>query len=133
IRNRIWRVATRQPPLAGDAPIRLNSDFSLTGPSDATGRLLNARMRFSRDLSATRKASHLSASDPSTAAGSGIPQRAVIGLPGQIGQTSPAALSQTVMTNCICGAPGASNSSQDLDRRPAVGKSNCLSSANAIG
>jgi hypothetical protein len=37
-------------------------------------------------------------------AGSGIPQCAVIGWPGQIGQVSPAALSQTVNTKSMKGA-----------------------------
>ena len=42
---------------------------------------------------------------PSTAAGSGTPQCAVIGWPGQAGQASPAASSQTVKMKSICGAP----------------------------
>ena len=40
---------------------------------------------------------------PSAAAGSSIPQWAVISWPGQIGQTSPAALSQTVKTKSSFG------------------------------
>ena len=55
---------------------------------------------------------------PSTAAGSGTPQCAVIGWPGQTGQASPAALSQTVKTKSICGAPGRANSSQLFERKP---------------
>ena len=50
-----------------------------------------------------------------------MPQWAVIGWPGQIGQTSPAALSQTVKTKSSFGASGPANSSQDFERRPAVG------------
>src|SRR5262249_18526560 len=57
------------------------------------------------------------ASEPSTAAGSGTPQCAVIGWPGQIGQTSPAASPQTVKMKSSCGAPGLANSSQDFDRK----------------
>ena len=45
-----------------------------------------------------------------------MPQCAVIGWPGQIGQTSFAALSQTVKTKSSSGAPGAANSSHDFDR-----------------
>ena len=43
-------------------------------------------------------------------------------LPGQTGQTSPAALSQTVKMKSSRGAPGVANSSQLLLRRPSVGK-----------
>jgi hypothetical protein len=53
-----------------------------------------------------------------TAAGSGMPQCAVTGCPGQNGQTSPAALSHTVKMKFILGASGAANSSQDLLRSP---------------
>ena len=54
------------------------------------------------------------------AAGSGTPQCAVIGCPGHTGQTSFAALSQTVKTKFITGASGLANSSHDLLRKPAV-------------
>ena len=40
------------------------------------------------------------------------------GWPGQTGQTSLAASSQTVNTKSISGAPGRANSSHDLLRRP---------------
>ncbi len=53
--------------------------------------------------------------------GSGTPQCAVIGWPGHTGQTSLAALSQTVNTKSICGAPGFANSSQLLLRKPSTG------------
>ena len=49
------------------------------------------------------------------------PNAPIIGWPGQTGQTSPAALSQTVNTKSSVGAPGAANSSQLLLRRPSVG------------
>src|SRR5688500_17043827 len=51
-----------------------------------------------------------------------MPQGAVTGLPGQMGQGSPAAASQTVKRNSRSAAPGAANSSQLLDRSPSVGK-----------
>jgi hypothetical protein len=50
--------------------------------------------------------------------GSGMPQCAVIGWPGHTGQTSPAALSQTVMTKSICGASGLANTSHALLDNP---------------
>src|SRR3546814_7190033 len=56
------------------------------------------------------------------AAGSSIPQCALIGLPGQIGHVSPAALSQTVKMKSKVGAPGCENSSQLFERRPVVSK-----------
>ena len=52
--------------------------------------------------------------------GSAKPQCAVMGCPGQRGQTSPAALSQTVKMKSILGASGEANSSQLLLRMPAV-------------
>ena len=62
-----------------------------------------------------------------TAAGSGTPQCAVIGWPGHNGQTSFAALSQTVKTKSIFGASGFANSSQLLLRKPAVERCGQLS------
>ena len=59
---------------------------------------------------------------PVTAAGSGMPQCAVIGCPGQTGQTSLAASSQTVNTKCITGACAPANSLQLLLRSPRVRK-----------
>ena len=49
-----------------------------------------------------------------------MPQCAVIGWPGQTGQASPAALSQTVNTKSSAGAPGLANSSHDFERKPDV-------------
>src|SRR6201995_4896326 len=49
-----------------------------------------------------------------------MPQCAVIGWPGQRGQTSWAALSQTVKTKSVRGAVGRENSTQDLLRRPST-------------
>ena len=50
-----------------------------------------------------------------------MPQCAVIGWPGQIGQDSPAALSQTVKTKSITGASARANSSQLFKRKSSVG------------
>ena len=50
-----------------------------------------------------------------------MPQCAVIGWPGQTGQLSPAASSQTVKTKSIIGAPGTAKSSQVFDEKPSVG------------
>jgi hypothetical protein len=46
---------------------------------------------------------------------------AVTGWPGQSGQVSPAALSQTVKTKSIFGAPGWANSSHVFERKPSTG------------
>ena len=51
-----------------------------------------------------------------------MPQCAVIGWPGHTGHTSLAALSHTVKTKFISGAPGCANSSQLLLRSPLVGR-----------
>lgn len=53
---------------------------------------------------------------PSAVEGSGSPQCALIGCPGQTGHTSLAALSQTVKTKSSSDAWGAANSSQDFER-----------------
>ena len=66
------------------------------------------------------KASRLSASVPSAAAGSGMPQCAVIGCPGQTGHSSPAAWSQTVKTKSIARRVRAANSSQLFERAKPV-------------
>src|ERR1700689_5762845 len=62
------------------------------------GRLKNNLIRLSIALKAWLKANFFSISVPATAAGAGIPQWAVIGMPGHTGQASPAALSPTVIT-----------------------------------
>ena len=73
-------------------------------------------IRFFKYLNAVTKARSFSMSLPSTAAGSSMPQCAVMGCPGHTGQVSPAALSQTVNTKSMTGAPGAANSSHPFDR-----------------
>jgi len=73
----------------------------------------------------------LSASLPATFAGSFTPQCAVTGWPGQKGQVSPAAWSHTVSTKSIAGAPGRANSSQLLERSPAVSSPWLASSSSA--
>ena len=70
---------------------------------------------------------------PTKAAGSSMPQCAVIGWPGQTGQTSAAALSQTVNTKSSSGASGLVNSSQLFERNPSVLKFSCCSSRSATG
>ena len=100
--------------------MRSTSFFSARRSSAARGRARKRLIRRSRIKNASRKARSISAASPRTAAGSGTPQCAVMGCPGQSGQISLAALSQTVKTKCIAGAPGRANSSQLLLRRPAV-------------
>lgn len=77
-------------------------------------------MRRSSAVNTWLKARSISSGVPCTAAGSGIPQWAVIGCPGQCGHTSCAALSQTVKTKWRGGKSGCENSSHDLLRRLAV-------------
>src|SRR5256885_16990065 len=78
-------------------------------------------MRRSSTTNASRNALSICSGVPVTAAGSGTPQCAVIGWPGQTGQISFAALSHTVKTKFIFGEFGVANSSQLLLRKPAVG------------
>ena len=73
-------------------------------------------MRRRKVSAASVNALRFCSSVPSTAAGSGTPQCADIGRPGHSGQTSPAALSQTVKMKSSSGAPGTANSSQFLLR-----------------
>jgi hypothetical protein len=56
-----------------------------------------------------------------------------MGCPGQIGQTSFAALSQTVKTKSSFGASGIENSSHDLLLNPSVGMWAASSCRNASG
>jgi len=74
-----------------------------------------------------------SSSGPSNAAGSATPRCAVTGRPGQIGQTSLAALSQTVKTKSRAGAPARSNSLQLFDRSPEMSWPRAFSTSSAIG
>jgi hypothetical protein len=75
-------------------------------------------MRFVSMRTASAKENRTSASLPVASAGSGMPQCAVIGCPGQTGHGSLAALSQTVKTKSSFGASGPENSFQLLDRNP---------------
>ena len=56
-----------------------------------------------------------------------------MGAPGQYGQISPAALSQTVKTKSICRASSPANSSQLLERRPSVANPFSPRRASAAG
>jgi hypothetical protein len=66
-------------------------------------------------------------------AGSAKPQWAVMGWPGQMGQASLAASSQTVNTKSSCGASGPANWSQDLERSFEMSKFDLRSTASASG
>src|SRR5260221_7916177 len=114
-------------------PSESSCSCSLVRSSVASGRLVKILMRFSRVLNAIRNAAHRSPSEPCAAAGSGKPQCAVIGRPGQNGHASPAALSQTVNTKSREGAAGPANSSQLLLPRTAVDSCIWPSSSSAIG
>src|SRR5271154_2881769 len=102
--------------------MRSSSCWRARWSREARGRERKRLILRSRWTKASRKAWWIWPGVPLTAAGSGMPQWAGLGWPGQMGQTSPAALSQTVKTKSRRGAPGLANSSQGLLRRPAVGK-----------
>src|ERR1700721_3548272 len=99
----------------------------------ASGKLRNKLILLPSVTKASWKARSISSVVPLTAAGSGIPQCAVIGCPGQIRQTSFAALSQIVKTKFIWGAPGLENSSQLLLRAFSVGRLAARSCLSASG
>src|SRR5262245_48296092 len=82
---------------------------------------------------ASRNASAISVGEPVASAGSGTPQCAVIGRPGQIGHASPAALSQTVNTKSTDVAPGVANSVHDFERNADVSCPRLSSSRIASG
>ena len=82
---------------------------------------MKIEMRFLRYRNAATNAASFSMSVPWTAAGSSMPQWALMGCPGHTGQVSPAALSQTVKTKSITGASGLANSSQLFERMPSIG------------
>ena len=102
-------------------PIFSISRLSASRSRLASGRLRNRLMRRWSMKKASRKARSTCSVVPCTAAGSGMPQCAVMGWPDKMGQTSFAALSQTVKTKFNGGASGRENSSQGLLRRPLVG------------
>src|SRR6266700_3045409 len=82
---------------------------------------------------ASRNARTICSGEPFASAGSGTPQCAVIGCPGQTGHISCAALSQTVKTKFMCGAVGPANSSQLLLRKSLVDKCATSISLSASG
>jgi len=90
-------------------------------------------MRRSNVEKASRNARSICSGVPVAAAGSGTPQCAVTGWPGQTGQTSFAALSHTVKTKSIFGAVGFANSSQLLLRKSTVGSFAVSSIFSALG
>src|SRR4029077_6028008 len=101
-------------------PISSSDFLSECASSLATGSSSSSRMREESVVKAPRNARRLSSSLPATAAGSGTPQWALTGCPGQSGHASPAALSHTVNTKSSAGASGPANSSQLFERSPSV-------------
>ena len=84
------------------------------------GSARNSPILRSKVAKASQYARSICSGVPDMAAGSETPQCPVIGCPGQYGHCSFAALSQTVKTKSITGAPGTANSSHDLLRNPSV-------------
>lgn len=103
-------------------PIRRTSRKRASFSRLASGNARKRLMRRSIVAKASRKArSNTSGASPANP-GSGNPQCAVTGRPGQMGHGSLAALSHSVKTKSILGASGPANSSQLLLRRPVSGK-----------
>ena len=114
-------------------PMRRNSAWIASESRLLSGRERNKPIRRSSATNASRNARSICCGVPATAAGSGTPQCAVIGWPGHRGQTSFAALSQTVKTKSIFGASGFANSSQLLLRKPSVDRFAAASVFSAAG
>ncbi len=89
---------------------------SVGSSSSANGVRQNSRMRSFSNWYVSVNAVAISASEPTMAAGSGIPQCAVIGCPGHTGQDSFAILSHTVNMKSNLGAFSLVNSSQLFER-----------------
>jgi toxin YhaV len=105
----------------GVSPIACISRLIAVLSNIVSGKFTNTCTRPRICRNTLLKAARLASSLPSTAAGSSKPQCAEIGCPGHTGQTSPAALSQTVRMKSSCGASGWANSSQLLLRRLSIG------------
>src|SRR5579871_5253690 len=120
-------MCRRIPQLTGErrngysCPMRSSSFFMARLSRLDRGRQRNRLILLSSIMYESRNAFAICSGVPSTAAGSGTPQWAVIGCPGQMGQTSFAALSQTVKTKSKRGESGFANSLQSLLLYPAVG------------
>src|SRR5882762_2233529 len=113
-------------------PMPSISFWMASWPRVERGKDIKRLILRSRIMNALRNARSISSGVPCAAAGSGTPQWAVMGWPGHTGQISLAALSQTVKTKFICGAPGFANSSQLLLRKSSVDireSSICLSAS----
>src|SRR5450755_967628 len=108
--------------------------FSIFSRSSfSSGKLIKSSIRRFRIVATRVNSRFFASSVPSNSDGSSTPQWAVIGWPGQMGQISPAALSQTVTTKSMTGASGLANSSQFLLYRPSVEKRSRRSVSNAKG
>src|SRR5262249_1483739 len=103
-------------------PIESSCRCSDSVSSELMGRLTKIEIRFESMRNVSANASRTSASLPLAAAGSGTPQWAVIGWPGQKGEASPAALPQTVKTKFKGVAPGPLNSRQLFERTALTSK-----------
>src|SRR5581483_3439710 len=114
--RRAHQAADAGSPASLVLPIASSAFCRVIWSSFPSGKLAKISMRLRNMRSASAKARRISASLPVAAAGSGTPQCAVIGCPGQNGQGSFAALSQTVNTKSSFGAPARENSSQLLER-----------------
>src|ERR1700691_1116425 len=105
---------------------RFNLPISVTQRSSAKrsrvsiGRALKILIRCSSSVQTLTNAFRVAALVPTSAAGSSMPQCALIGWPGHVGQNSAAARSQRVKTKSSGGLSGRANSCQSLLRNSAV-------------
>src|SRR3954447_5011998 len=99
----------------GSLPQQLGVVWSRLLEADSEGPSFISHAACARSVSSSRTFLSCACGAPS------MPQCAVAGWPGQTGQASPAALSQTVKMKSIWGASGPENSSQLLDRKPSTG------------
>jgi hypothetical protein len=98
-------------------PISLRRFASESSSRLRIGRAMKAVILLRKYRKAWANARSFSIFVPSTAAGSSMPQCAVIGCPGHAGQVSPAASSQSVNAKSNCGATGVANSPQYSPQR----------------
>src|SRR5262249_35959637 len=123
------RHAAESLPLPRESSCRWSDSLS----SERIDRLTNIVIRFEGMRTVSANATRTSAWVPVAAAGSGRPQCAVIGWPGQNGHVSPAALSQTVNTKSSGVAPGPLNSCQLFERKPLTSKLSLRSRSSVYG
>src|SRR5262249_54515695 len=127
------KAATDHAAESLDLPMESSCRCSESRSSERSGKLTNREIRLESIRNVSANASRICGSLPVAAAGSGTPQCAVIGLPGQNGHGPPAALSQTVKTKSSGVAAGPLKSSQLFERKPLTSKLSLRRRSNVQG